>query len=46
MRDEIGEMLPPGIENGIVAATPDLIKGTQQQMEKVVDAAQSTLAPG
>lgn len=44
MRDEIGEMLPPGIENGIVAATPDLIKGTQQQMEKVVDAAQSTLA--
>lgn len=44
MRDEIGEMLPPGIENGIVAATPDLVKGTQQQMEKVVDAAQSTLA--
>ena len=44
MRDEIGEMLPPGIENGIIAATPDLIKGTQQQMEKVVDAAQSTLA--
>ena len=44
MRDEIGEMLPPGIENGIVAATPDLIKGAQQQMEKVVDAAQSTLA--
>lgn len=44
MRDEIGEMLPPGIENGIIAATPDLIKGAQQQMEKVVDAAQSTLA--
>lgn len=44
MRDEVGEMLPPGIENGIVAATPDLVKGTQQQMEKVVDAAQSTLA--
>lgn len=44
MRDEIGEMLPPGIENGIIAATPDLVKGTQQQMEKVVDAAQSTLA--
>lgn len=43
MRDEIGEMLPPGIENGIVAATPDLVKGAQQQMEKVVDAAQSTL---
>lgn len=44
MRDEIGEMIPPGIENGIVAATPDLIKGTQEQMSKVVSAAESTLA--
>lgn len=44
MRDEIGEMIPPGIENGIVAATPDLVKGTQEQMEKVVTAAESTLA--
>lgn len=43
MKEEIGEMLPPGIENGIVAATPDLVDGVQEQMEKVVNAAQSTL---
>lgn len=43
MKEEIGGMLPPGIENGIVAATPDLVDGVQEQMEKVVNAAQSTL---
>ena len=38
MRDEIGQWLPPGIGEGIEAATPDLLKTIRASMDKVKNA--------
>ena len=38
MRDEIGQWLPPGIGEGIEAATPDLLKTIRASMDKVKSA--------